>query len=404
MFHAPMPLDFDGLARRRKELQIEEKLKELKETKQAASKALSDAGTRIVDAQTKKMNERTNMAKNVLKLIPKPSEQEKEKRKQNRENMKQTLFLPVQRPSPNASELTDEEIAKARITKASAIAHDSDMLRAQEYLDSDPKTKGYKIDGTLSNDDHLVVAKGDDIKVAFRGTKWRNINDLVTNASNVADRDMMAPQNRKGAQVIEDIFEKYGIRPNELLGYSKGGNSALNIGDLTEIPSTVFNPSIGPNQIRSNSNVQHTVINTVDDPISIASYLRKKSNYNIKRIRSIQGENPLAQHKLSNFTQRGSNQPNGVEKMSHELIGNGQNLGHVETVRYWQDAGGSFTPREEAHLRMQPVPKKIPVSAEARSMGISDGDTILPSQKALMNRSLGLLLIRRSMQSTQIIS
>jgi hypothetical protein len=125
-----------------------------------------------------------------------------------------------------------------------------------------------------------------------------------------------------------------------------------------------------------------------------------------------------------------------LEKMSHELIGKGQNLGHVETydamrqgvengqtftqaldefnktqgnvqrvdvtvdgglgerihrsaptVRYWMDSGGSFTPREEAHLRMQPVPKKVPMSSEARSMGISDGDTILPSQKAIMNRS-----------------
>ena len=148
------------------------------------------------------------------------------------------------------------------------------------------------------------------------------------------------------------------------------------------------------------------------------------------------GENPLAQHKLSNFTQRGPNQPNGLEKLSHELIGRGQNLEHVETydamrqgvengqtftqaldefnrtqgnvqrvdvtpdgglgerihrsaptVRYWMDAGGSFTPREEAHLRMQPAPKKVPISAEARSMGITDGDTILPSQKAIMNQS-----------------
>ena len=57
------------------------------------------------------------------------------------------------------------------------------------------------------------------------------------------------------------------------------------------------------------------------------------------------------------------------------------------TVRYWMDAGGSFTPREEAHLRMQPAPKKVPISAEARSMGITDGDTILPSQKAIMNQS-----------------
>ena len=432
-YHAPMPLDLDALARRRKELQIEEKLRQMKQT---TSNALSTAAGQVVDDQAKQMSVRAKMAKDVLKLIPKPSESQKEERKRYRERMKQSLFLPTQRPSPNTSELTDQEIAKARIVNASAIAHDSDLLRAQEYLDSDPKTMGWKIDGALSNEDHLVLTKGDEIKVAFRGTKWRNLSDLITNASNAADRDMMAPQNRRGAKVIEDILAKYGEKPKELLGYSKGGNSALNIGDITEIPTTVFNASIGPRQLSSISKVPHTVINTVDDPISMATYFRKKSNYTIKRIRSIRGENPIAQHKLSNFTQRGINQPSGLEKLSHELIGKGQNLGHVETydamrqgvesgmtftqaldefnktqgnvqrvdvtpdgglgerihrsaptVRYWQDAGGSFTPREEAHLRMQPVPKKVPISAEARSMGIVEGDTILPSQKAIMNRS-----------------
>ena len=169
-------------------------------------------------------------------------------------------------------------------------------------------------------EDHLVVTKGDEIKVAFRGTKWRNLLHLVTNASNVADRDMLAPQNRRGAKVIEDIVAKYGEKPNELLGYSKGGNSALNIGDFTKVPTTVFNPSVGPRQLSSVSKVPHTVINTIDDPISIATYFRKKSNYTIKRIRSIRGESPIAQHKLSNFTHRGVNQPSGLEQLSHELI------------------------------------------------------------------------------------
>ena len=357
-------------------------------------------------------------------------------RAQRKKKQNPSLFLPTQRAKPNTSELSDGEIGKARIVNASSIAHDKDLLNAQEYLDSDPRTRGWKIDGELSNADHLVVTKGDDVKVAFRGTKWRNLSDLVTNASNAADQDMIAPQNKSGVRVIDRINDKYGARPSELLGYSKGGNSALIIGDQTEIPSTVFNPSIGPKQWSSSSKVAHTIINTVDDPISIGSYFRPKKNYTIKRIRSIRGENPLAQHKLSNFTQRGTNQPSGLERMSHELIAIGQNKGHIETydamrqgveqgmtftealdefnrtqgnvqrvdvtadgglgerihgsaptVRYWLDAGGDFTPREEAHLRMQPVPKKVPISEEARAMGISDGDTILPSQKAIMNRS-----------------
>ena len=93
-YHAPMPLDFDALARRRKELQIEERLQQMK---RSTSRALSNA----VDEQAKQVSERAKMVKDVLKLIPKPSESQKEQRKRNRERMKQSLFLPTQRASPN---------------------------------------------------------------------------------------------------------------------------------------------------------------------------------------------------------------------------------------------------------------------------------------------------------------
>ena len=367
-----------------------------------------------------------------------PTIQKLRERKRNKE-IPLIISLPTQRPKPNTSELTDSEIGKARILEAGSIAHDKDLLNAQEYLDSDVRTRGWKIDGELSTADHLVVSKGGEVKVAFRGTKWFRGNwkqDLVTNASNIAEQDERAPQNNRGKRVIDDVVTKYGSKPTELLGYSKGGNQALTLGDFHEIQSTVFNPAIGPRQMRTKSDVAHNVINTVDDPVSVMSYFKRKSNYTIKRIRSIRGENPLAQHKLSNFTQRSPNQPSGLEKMTHELIGKGQNKGHIETydamrqgveqgmtftqaldefnrtqgnaqrvdvtsdgglgerihrsaptVRYWLDAGGEFTPREEAHLRMQTVPKKVPISEEARAMGITDGDTILPSQKAIMNRS-----------------
>ena len=437
MFHIPQTYNFDEMSRRRKELEIEAKIKQIKNL----PKTITDTAKSMVDEQSKKMksDSRVEIAKQVVKLLPEPTGKQQLERKKNREKMQEQLFLPVQRPSPNTSELSDLEIGKARIIKASTIFHDSTALNAQEYLDSDPRTKGWKIDTELSNKDHLVVYKGDDVKVAFRGTKWRTGNwkqDLATNVANVGNEDMRAQQNMNGKQLITEIESKYGERPSELLGYSKGGNTSLNLGDIFDIPSTAFNPSIGPRQMRTSSKVAHTIINTVDDPVSVMSYFKKKPNYTIKRIRSIRGENPVAQHKLSNFTQRGNNQPSGLERMSHELIGKGQNLGHVETydamrhgvetgktftetldefnrtngnaqrvdvtadgglgerihsraptVRYWLDAGGKFTPREEAHLRMQTVPKHTPVSEEARAMGINEGDTILPSQKAIMNRS-----------------
>lgn len=440
VWHAPKSYDFAENSRKRREAELLRKIEEMK----AASKSISNAKTAIkktttdlVDDAEKSQQNISDIAKKVIDLLPEPSAEQKATRKKNRDDMKGRMFLPVQRPSPNTSELSDTEIGKARILKAGSIAHDTSMLQAQEYLDSDPRTKGWKIDTELSNRDRLVLTNDKEVKISFRGTKWRNPQDALTNTSNALRQDMLAPQNRQGSDVIERIVEKYGVKPSEILGYSKGGNSALIIGDYHEIPATVFNPAIGPNQIRSTSKVPHTVINTVDDPISVGSYLKKKDNWTIKRIRSIQGENPIAQHKLSNFTERGNNQPSGLEKMSIGLISKGQNLAHIETfdamrsgvesgktftetlddfnassdgsrqridvsndgglgerihaqapsVRYWIDAGGDFTPREEAHLRMQKVPTKPKLSDEAKSMGISEGDTILPAQKKIMNSS-----------------
>jgi len=332
MFHATQNFDFDEATRRKREQQIEKKLAELK------------AG--MQKPKTNKNDRYASVVQQVVNVLPDATSEQKTARKKNREDLKNRLFLPLQRPAPNTSELTDAEISKARILKAGSIAHDTSLLHAQEYIDSDSRTKGWRIDQELSNSDSLVVTKGDDVKISFRGTKWQNPQDAVTNTSNLLQADMVAPQNIEGSDVINRIEEKYGVKPSEILGYSKGGNTALVLGDYHDTPATVFNPAIGPNQIRTNSKVPHTVINTVDDPISVASYLKKKDNYTIKRIRSIQGENPLAQHKLSNFTERGKNQPSGLEKMSIGLISKGQNLAHIETydaMRSGVESGKSFT-------------------------------------------------------------
>ena len=313
-----------------------ETISKLRARKNKVVKTVTETSKTLVNDASKRMSSdpRVQFAKKVIDILPDATSEQQEERRKNREKMTGTLFLPNQRPKPNTSELTDEEIGKAQIVKAGSILHDSDALSAQEYLDSNMTTRGWKIDPRLSNADHIVVYKNGDVKVAFRGTKWLTRNwkaDLETNVANLADEDMTAPQNMSGREVIRQIEAKYGKVPSELLGYSKGGGTVLTLGDLTGIETTVFNPSIGPRQMRTASSVPHRVIMTVDDPVSVMSYFKPKSNYTLKRIRSIRGENPIAQHKLSNFTQRGTNQANGLEKMSHELIGKGQNLGHVET-------------------------------------------------------------------------
>ena len=166
MYHAPKPYDYNELLRRRRLAEIEKKLTEMKKpTKDKPKEKTKEPKDPI-----------QKIAKKIIDILPDPTDEQKSDRKQNRDKMKERLYLPVQKAKPNTSELSDLEISKARIIKASTVLHDKGLLQAQESLDSNPLTKGWKIDPQLSNSDHLVVFDSEGaVKVAFRGTKWTNL-------------------------------------------------------------------------------------------------------------------------------------------------------------------------------------------------------------------------------------
>ena len=100
--------------------------------------------------------------------------------------------------------------------------------------------------------------------MAYRGTDFSNLNDVVTDAAAVAGVERLAPQMIESRAQIESIRAKYGRLPSELLGYSKGGAHAFEMGDRFGIKTTTFNPLVGRKQLMSRSNVPHQIIRTVD--------------------------------------------------------------------------------------------------------------------------------------------
>ena len=82
--------------------------------------------------------------------------------------------------------------------------------------------------------------------------------------------EKVAPQMRESRMQIEDIYHlhtKYGKLPTEILGYSMGGAHAMAMGDHFRIPSTIYNPLVGRKQLITKSEVPHTIIRTVEDPV-----------------------------------------------------------------------------------------------------------------------------------------
>ena len=355
-----------------------------------------------------------------------PPDQNEQSRKTGKEENRAEGFSmyrqPMPRLRPNTESLSVDERGKAQMIRAGKTAYRKGFAAAQAEIDAG-SLRGWIIDTELSSSEGLVLTKGEEIRVAYRGTDFTNLGDLVTDAATVAGYEQLAPQMMQSRQQIEAIRAKYGRMPSELLGYSKGGAHAMTMGDRFGIPTTSFNPLVGRKQIMSKSEVPHTIIRTVEDPVSTAMALaRGKKNYTIKSIDPIRGlGDPKSVHDLTQFTSAGPRQPGGIDALMTEGVRKGQQLAHFETldamrsgveqgktftealddfnrtngavqrvdvledgslgprihresgtVQYWKDSGGSFTPREQAHLDSNPPPPPREYSAEARAMGLGE--------------------------------
>jgi len=84
---------------------------------------------------------------------------------------------------PTIEELTPQQIAKARMVKASRIAYenDGDFAAAQQYLDDHGVP--FDIDACLSSAESLVLTGDDGAVIAYRGTKIRRHQDVTADAA-----------------------------------------------------------------------------------------------------------------------------------------------------------------------------------------------------------------------------
>lgn len=356
-------------------------------------------------------------------------------KKQDKRRTAPAVRVPVREMKPNTAELSQTEMDKAKMVHASKTAHDHGFAAAQAEIDAGP-LKGWRIDTSLSTKEGLVLVDGvnADVKIAYRGTRWKNLQDIVTDATTLMGKEEMAPQIRASRVQLEEVRLKYDQLPSELIGYSKGSVHALLLGDEFNIPSTNFNPLLGPKQLFSSSETPHTIIRTTEDPVSIGlAFAKAKQNYTTKSIRPIHGlDDPKTVHDLKHFTRAGTRQPGGMQRLMMDVAQKGHQLAHLETfdamktgvergqtftealdafntsagslqrvdvlpdgslgprihsnsgtVQYWKDAGGGFTETEQAHLDSHLPPVARTVSAEAEEMGL--GESLTNAQKVHLN-------------------
>ena len=183
----------------------------------------------------------------------------------------------------NRKELNDDEVGKARMIKASQIWAERGEQAAEDYLDLKQKFPSGKeaslreihgdIDKDVSSRDFLIFKKGNEAPhAAFRGstTKLGDHPRMFTedwgfNVRSVGGQKMI--KDMESYKKMKSDFAKAVAKekPQHVSGYSKGGNSAMDVGEEHGIAKTVMNPFASGNTILKKAKMPTHVLRTTDD-------------------------------------------------------------------------------------------------------------------------------------------
>ena len=246
----------------------------------------------------------------------------------------QTRQMPLRtRPlQPSIKDLTQPQMDKARLVKASRIAYEQNFEKAQAYLDE--QSIPYDIDAALSSKESLVLLGDEGVKIAYRGTKIKNLADVRADADIVAGNESSNPQFKSAERQLELVTEKYGV-PNELVGYSLGGAKAITLGTKIGINTTTFNPFLGKNLIGSASSTDatHEIFRTTEDFASLGVGLARNPKWTVRSILPHQDKlNPIEAHELNNFTETSTRRPGHTENIMQSVQRQGMKVGELELI------------------------------------------------------------------------
>ena len=269
----------------------------------------------------------------------------------NSHKLAQAAPLRVNKPlKPTINELDKSTMDKSRLAKASRIANEQDFKAAQKYLNENQLD--FAIDTELSTRESLVLYNENEVKIVYRGTKPTNAKDLATDFLIWQGHEERSPQFKAAKEQIKQARSRYG-QIDELLGYSLGGNKAVSMGNLHNIPSTTFNPFLGKSLYKGSppktTTVRHKVFRTTDDfaTFGLAMMTRKRHNLDVESILPHKDTLDIREaHELENFTELGSRRPSFVQDLAQTVHSTGARLAELESVKGMVDSikrGQTFT-------------------------------------------------------------
>tara|TARA_R110002020_G_scaffold4910_3_gene21095 strand:- start:118 stop:2487 length:2370 start_codon:yes stop_codon:yes gene_type:complete len=241
----------------------------------------------------------------------KQKEAEKKTEKKIKEGLSDLVnTFTLKKPTTKTHDALPEDVMEdAEINKLSTKYYQDPELGEKNLFESGLFNK-YEIDTELSNDLGIVLKnrKTGKVKVSFRGTDKKNINDLEYDARIGIGTEKSHPQYIRSKELVQSVIDKYGKANIEnLSGYSKGGQQSYAMGKMFDINTRNFNPWIAGNNItdpEKNQSSEHEIWRTQDDIASFQSLrVQGKNNTKVNVVESnYEGINLYKTHKLENFT------------------------------------------------------------------------------------------------------
>jgi len=267
-----------------------------------------------------KYKEEVDYIKYLLNLLKKQKQKpqtkkQKEAEKKTEKKIKEGLSdlvntFTLKKPTNKTHDALPEDVIEdAKINNLSTKYY-KDPVLGEDFLKESGLSNKYEIDTELSNDLGVVVKNKNTgkVKVSFRGTDKKNINDLEYDARIGIGTEKSHPQYVRSKELVQAVIDKYSKGNIEnISGYSKGAQQSYAMGKMFDINTRNFNPWIAGNNItdpEKNQTSEHEIWRTQDDIASFqALRVQGKNNTKVNVVESnFEGINPYKTHKLENFT------------------------------------------------------------------------------------------------------
>ncbi len=140
---------------------------------------------------------------------------------------------------------------------ADAAYYNQNRQALNNILQGSPETNGFRVDETLSTDEHLVLFNPDtrEVVISFRGTVPSR-KDVATDISIGLGVHGSTQRYRQSARLVETVSRRYSpmdYRPVQVTGHSLGGGIAVYVANQHHhVTAHVYNAAISGNELFDN--------------------------------------------------------------------------------------------------------------------------------------------------------